>query len=226
MTMQSLPAAFKEGGGVGLDRDLAKAVLELQNLKFSVVTGAAAGTKMNVAALRTEDTVLMALKLANTWAAPVDDAANVTIQSVLASGTITFANAVPAANDTITMRGVTYTFKAAPTALTDILISDTVDHQAVAVAAAINAYENRWGSTGQTAPLVTAARTSSGVVTVTAVAEGTGPNSYTLAKSFATGANCTVSGSTLAGGTATGGIKSTTDLSAATLLLVWFDKNA
>ena len=40
---------------------LAAAVTELQRLKVSVVAGANAGTKMDIAALRTEDTILAAL---------------------------------------------------------------------------------------------------------------------------------------------------------------------
>lgn len=222
MSLESLGNANSLGNLV----KLAAVLTELQGLKFTVVDGAAAGTKMNVAAMRAEDTIHLALKLDDVWAAPTDDKANITIQPTKASGTITIAGN-PVADETVTVNGVVYTWKAAG-ALTDrrhvkITAGDNTA-MAAALAAAINGYENRVETalTGDANHSGTIVATSAlGVVTVTAVADGTAGNSITLVEAST---NVTVSGATLAGGTATGGIKSTTDLSTSTLLLVWSDK--
>lgn len=212
---------------LGNHKLLASVLKELQNLNIDVVDGAAAGTKMNIAAMRPGDTIKQAIVLADTWAPPVSDLANLTIQDTKASGTITVSGN-PAADDTVTVNGVVYTWKA-PGNLTQknhVKIT-TGDNNAMAasLAAAINVYENRYesqlnGDAQRVAKVIATA--ASNVVTVKSLADGTAGNSYTLAKS---GSNVTVSGSgTLSGGTATGGIKSTTDLSAATLLVIWYKK--
>lgn len=225
MAMEQISALLGHGG-VGFNDKLPKVIKELAGLNVSVVDGAAAGTAMDIAAIRDGDTILAAVNFADAGGAPVDDAANITIQSCKAKGTITLANAVPAAGDTVTVRGVVYTFKAANTltANTHVLIGATLAATATNLAAVINAYESAWlGNAGQRVPLVIASADNA-VVTITAINEGTAANDYTLAKTFATGANCSVSGAKLAGGTATGSIKSTTNLSAATLLVFWFNK--
>lgn len=224
MAMEQISALLGHGG-VGLTDKLPKVVKEIAGLNVTVVNGAAAGTAMAIAAMRDEDTILEAVRLNDTWAAPTSDLANITIQSCKASGTITLANAVPVADDEVEVRGVTYTFQAAAdrVALTDVLIGATLAASAANLAAAINAYETSYDGTSARVPLVVATADNA-VVTVTAVNEGTAANAYTLAKTFATAGNASVSASTLAGGTTTGGIKSTTDLSTASLLVFWFNK--
>lgn len=117
-----------------------------------------------------------------------------------ATGTVTFSTAVPAADDNVSVGGVTYTFKAAPTppATLDpgqVAIGGTLAATATNLAAAVN------GTDGVNAPnpLVTASANSA-VVTFTAIEPGDEGNAITLAKTAATGANVTVSGATLSGG--------------------------
>jgi hypothetical protein len=156
---------------------LYNALKEVQGLKISVVDGAAAGTKMNIAAMRTEDTIVAAVKLDDTWAAPTDDAANITIQSTKASGTITISGN-PTADQTVTVNGVVYTWKATPTALNHVKITaGNNTTMATALKDAINAYETRVvtglnGDANHTAQVV--ATSAAGVVTVTSVADGAG----------------------------------------------------
>lgn len=218
MTMEvlSLNAAAP---GANLNQ-IRKAVKELQGLKVTIIpTGAAAGTKMNVAAIRAEDTILSAIRTITATGVKSDDTANVTIEVLKATGTIALSTAV--ATNAVVVNGTTYTFAAGAAATlgtpyTTVFLGTTDTHAAANLRDAINAQE----TIGGRAPVVVA--TASGAtVTLTAAAEGTGGNSITLTK---TGAPITVSGATLAGGTATGGIKSTTDLSASSLQLMWFDK--
>lgn len=194
-------------GGSKVNESLKGLLQELQGLTFTVVAGAAAGTKMNIAAMRTEDTIVSALNLTDS----AEDKANVMIQSTKGSGTATLSTAV--AGNIVTIAGKAFTFKAAADAdpvkrWVSLGASDT--EAAANLAAAVN-----MEGCGVHA-------TSSGaVVTFTADADGTAGNAITLTK---TGSPITVSGATLAGGTATGGIKSTTNLTGKTMLVVWFNK--
>lgn len=190
---------------------------ELQGLNVSVIDGAAANTKMNLSAIRTEDTIVGAVAMADTWAAPTDDKANISIVDLRATGTITVGTV--ANGDVVTVDGVAFTVVAAITDAQDyrqVLNGGSANATAANLAAAINKMEK---IRGNNAKLI--ASVSTNVVTVTAKAEGTGGNSITLAE---TGNTFTISGSTLAGGSATGGIKSTTNLSTATLVLYWYNK--
>lgn len=173
MSLITLPAAQK----LGNPAELHKIVRELQGLRSTLVDGAAAGTKMNIAAMRTEDTILSAVVLADTWAAPTDDTANITIQPTKASGTITISGN-PVADETVTVNGTVYTWKATPTAKTHVKITAGDNTaMAAALAAAINAYENRFetalhGDGNHVGKVV--ATSALGVVTVTSVEDGAG----------------------------------------------------
>lgn len=119
-----------------------------------------------------------------------------------ASGTITFATAAPANNDSVTINGLAFTFKTGSvTSPHDISLTGitTINQAAAALAAAIkNSVDPR--------VTVLTASVSGAVVTVTFADIGTAGNSITLAK---TGTNTTVSGATLSGGTAATRLKAT-----------------
>lgn len=216
MTMQAIDVKNLSAGGAGFHGDgpdLGKALaalVELQGLTFSLLAGAAANTTIALAAIRQEDTIVAALN--NNAGTITDIKANVSINDCRANGTITLSGVT--AGQTVNVNGVTYTAVAGAAANYNqfsIDGNDTAD--AAALAAAINAREANYGNS------VTAS-SNAGVVTVTATAEGTGPNAYVLTKS---GAGITVSGAgTLTGGTVTGGIKSTSITNQ--VLLLWFNK--
>lgn len=201
------------GGGAALTNgDLADAVHELQGLRQTVVTGGSADTKFNVAAIRQEDTVLSAL---NNNAGTITDITNtISIVDCRASGTVTAASVVAA--DTVTVDGRVYTAIAndATVGLNQFRIGTTDTECATNLKNAINLGEQADATSKVTAS------SSAAVVTITARAEGTGGNSIALATSNNT--RLAKSGTTLANGTATGGIKS----SGATnqIILMWFDK--
>lgn len=112
-----------------------------------------------------------------------------------ATGTLTLSTAVPADGDKITIAGVDVLYKTVPVAgQKHALIGATLAESAANMAAAINEHRNEFGVDGG----VTA--TAAGAV-VTVRSPGLAGNAVTLAKTFATGANGTVSGATLAGGT-------------------------
>lgn len=200
-------------GGAGFQGDgvasAVAALTELQGLTISLLAGADAGVKINVAALRPEDTLVAAIN--NNAGVLTDVLSTTSIVDVRASGTVTLTGA--AAGQTATVAGLTYTAvtgTAANNTQFSISGDDTAD--AAALAAAINAREsNRTAQVTTTSAL--------GVVTVRAVAEGTGGNAITLAK---VGAGVAVSGATLAGGTATGGI--TVVGATNQVILIWFNK--
>lgn len=156
---------------------LRAALLELQGGQVEVIDGAAAGTAMSVPLIRPEDTIIQAIVLADTWAAPTSDKANITIQPVKATATLTVSGN-PVAGETITIGGNVYTWKAVPTKMNEVLITPGNNNaMAASLSAAINAYENRYesqlnGDSQRTARLV--ASVASAVVTLTAVDEGTG----------------------------------------------------
>ena len=204
-------------GGAGFQGsgpDSAVAILkELQGLNVSLLAGALADTKIDLAAIRSEDTIIAALN--NNAGTITDIASTLSIVDVRASGTVTVGAST--AGHTCTVAGLVYTLVAsdtvlAPTEYHKVKIGGTTDATAANLAAAINARE-----AARTAQVV--ASVVGSVVTITAVAEGTGGNALTLAE---VGNTFTVSGATLAGGTATGGIKS----SGATnqVILFWFNK--
>lgn len=100
----------------------------------------------------------------------------------------TYSIGIPIANDTITIAGLAFTFKASAAAAREVTIG-SADVTGANLAASINLYH----------PLVTAAYDSgSDTLTVTARQHGVNGNSITTAESAT---NITVGGATLAGGT-------------------------
>lgn len=110
-----------------------------------------------------------------------------TADGVQASGTLTFG-AQPAPADTVTINGVAVAFVAANPVGSQVLIGASAAATAANLVAYINANEVTFAAR---------AVLNGSVITVEAVAGGTGGNAIGLAKS---GANPTVSGATLAGG--------------------------
>ncbi len=107
------------------------------------------------------------------------------VTGINAFGTITFSG-LPVANDTITVRGVTYTFKASAATATEITIGANATATATNTASKLNANDS----------LITAI-SAAGVVTVSAANTGEYGNAYTLAKSAT---NTAVSGANFTGG--------------------------
>lgn len=203
-------------GGAGMQGDgpgtVAAAIKELQGLNVTLLAGALADTKIDVAAIRSEDTILTCLNNAAGTITDVTD--TMSINTLFATGTLTLSTAI--AGSTAEVNGVAYTFQAgAPTSYGQVQVGADDTESAVNLAAAINLYE---ASIGSGAPEV-GATSALAVVTVTATAEGTAANAYTLAGGDGT---VVASAATLGGGTATGGVQSTgaTDQ----LILFWLNK--
>ncbi len=114
-----------------------------------------------------------------------DGTATGAVTGVKATGTITYTG-LPAADETVTVNSIVYTFKAAAALATEITIGADATETASNTAAAITAND----------PLVDAVNVA-GVVTISAAATGEYGNAYTLAESAA---NTAVSGATLTGG--------------------------
>jgi hypothetical protein len=196
-------------GGAGLHDQLPGVLQELQGLTFSVLAASDADTKIDLAAIRQEDTVVSAIHIVT--GDFVDETANITISDTHASGTIALSTAV--AGNTVTLNGKLYTAVAGAPASNEEFSIDTSDTAAAtSLAAAINARE----ANGANAVTATS---STGTVTVRATADGVAGNAITLTK---VGDPITVSGSTLSGGTATGGVECSN--ATGSLVLVWFNK--
>ncbi len=190
--------------------DTVPAVNELQGLNVSLFTGGNADTKFDVAAIRSEDTIIACLN--NNAGTITDVASTMSINALNALGTLTLDTVVE--DETATVQGVVYTFKDAPTSAhtsVDVGASDTIS--AANLAAAINAVEH--GPSGARRFTATSAVA---VVTITATAEGTAGNAYTIVGDT----QITASAGTLAGGTATGGVQSTGATNQ--LIMFWFNK--
>lgn len=195
-------------GGSGLVDMLPKILKELQGLKVAVLAGATATTKVNLAAIRQEDTVVSCLMF-NTGV-PSDVTSEVSISEVRATGTYTLGTVV--ADNSVSVNSKTYTFKAVENkALRHVGLTGSAAGNAAAFAAMINLHD----------PVALVATADSNVVTIKARAEGTDGNSIALT----THANIVRSGATLTGGTTTGGIAlSTTNATGHQLVLFWLDK--
>jgi hypothetical protein len=195
---------------------LKKILTEIQGLTMSVVTGAAANTAINIAAIRDEDLIIGAFSMPDAGGALVDHSTSITIQSCKASGTITLSTVV--ADNTVTVNGNTYTFKVAASAnaweKVSLGVSDTA--AAANLAAAINHREGQ-----RTSGARVSATAASGVVTVKAALDGTGGNAVAMTK---VGAPISLSGATLSGGTATGSIKSSVSSASSKMVVLWFNK--
>lgn len=190
------------------------AVKELQGFTLSLLAGANANTKINVAALRQRHTLLAALN--NNAGTITDILSTITVEELKASGTLTCAAVV--AGDTCVVNGVTYTAAAAPANATEFKVEATNNAQATTLAKCINDYENRYAGSAQNVAAVVATVVNA-VVTIKAKEEGTAGNAIVLT---GTAVRLAASGAgVLAGGSATGGIKS----SGATnqVLLFWLN---
>lgn len=120
-----------------------------------------------------------------------------------ASGTVTIANAVPVDGDEFVIAGVTYTFMATPAAAYDVDIGADIATTRANLIAAINGTgtpgTEYFAGTEQN-PDVYATAGAAGVTNIIARVPGDEGNAITLAKTFATGANGSVSAATLANG--------------------------
>lgn len=130
------------------------------------------------------------------------------------TGSVTATLDAVVATNQITVNGVQFVANATPTLDTHFDVAGTNALQATEVARAINAYQFKYGTLG----VKTVA--AGAVVTITPMFAPTG-NAIALAEGAT---NVAASGAWLTGGTNTGGVKSTTNLSAASLMLVWFKK--
>jgi len=174
MTKEVVSSQLMKGGAGSVDQ-LPAIVRELSGYTVSYVAGATNGTKMNIAAMRLEDTILAVIVGVDAGGAWVDDAAQCTIQATKASGTLTVATVVN--TNTCTVGKTTYTFKTTPTTYTatqvDLPILGSNDLNAAQLCAAINAIECRYNGSVARIPNVVAT-VANAVVTVTAVVDGVG----------------------------------------------------
>ena len=206
------------------------AVAELQALNEELLTGnVAAGVKMDLAAIREKDTILSAFTQDKVSGVIADDTANVTITDIKASGTITVAAGNGMLDgETFVVKDQTFTFKTGLTSVRKLVHSGGAnipnngadnDATAVLIAQAINLVF------GRDKVFSVVATVATNVVTITARQEGTPGNAIVLTEAVT---DVTVSGSgTLAGGSDTGGVESTTDLTAGNtfgLLIKWYQK--
>jgi hypothetical protein len=108
---------------------------------------------------------------------------------------MTIANAVPVAGDKFTLNGEDIIFRAAADPdLFEVTIGGTITATMASLADFINDHRSEFGIDGGIT-----ATAAVGVVTVRS--PGVAGNAVTLAKTFATGANGSVSGAVLSGGT-------------------------
>ncbi len=182
---------------------------ELQGLSVDLLAGQTTPNKHALAAIRSEDTIIKALN--NAAGTLTDITVNVSIIDTRASGTITLATAV--AGNTVTVNGLTYTgVVGVPANYTQFSVDTSNTAAAASLAAAINARESNLD-------YAVIASAALAVVTLVAVADGVAGNAITLTK---VGTPITVSGATLANGTATGGITSSSTTNQ--VILFWTNK--
>lgn len=211
-------------GGSGLNTTLPGIIAELQGLTFSgPLAGVAANTAIAIAAgftnsaagIDIQDTILKALMVVTSTGVWTDITSTTTITDLRASGTLTLSGVVAA--DAVVVNGITYTCIAlanGPAAYGKFYKGATDTITAAYLAAAIIAAD----------PLLAATTSNAAVVTVKATTEGTGGNAYALS---VTGSNAhvTKSGTTLAGGSATNSISSTTNTTSAQVFIIWYQKS-
>lgn len=121
-----------------------------------------------------------------------------TTQGVAATGKLTFA-LQPTVNSTITIGGQAFTFKASAPGTNDILIGATVAETVRNTVWALNR-----SAVAGVAVASYSTDLDAAAVTVTYDAVGTGGNAMTIAAGTSPASNVTVSGATLAGGSASG----------------------
>lgn len=177
----------------------AAALREQQGLSFDVVSGGSASTKLAIAAMRYEDTLVSVQSLeVSAGSVPALAAVNrvddFSIVNTRAYGTLTISSTGPANNENVTVNGNTYRFRTTGNALQtalDVRVGATNSETLDNLVAAINLYENRRLGSGWNEPIVKAEKTSATVVTIRAVQEGPG-NGITVAAS--SGGNIAASG--------------------------------
>lgn len=162
-------------------------------VEASVIAGGAVVGEDAVASLGTY--IQLGLSDGNPVGARNVSALTVKKPGTAATGTVTLSTAPPVDTDVVTIGGVAYTYRAIPAADTDVPIGATLAEAAANLAAAINL--------GQGANAFYASAAAA-VVTIHADETGIAGNAITLAKAVATPGNVTLSGATLAGGSAIG----------------------
>lgn len=188
------------------------ALKELQGLSVATLAGAAANTKVDVAAIRSEDTILQAWN--NNLGTVTDITGTMSINTLFASGTLTGTTVV--ITDTATVNGQVYTFQtAAATTYGQVQIGVDDNASMLNLKDAINLFEGSVGKGG--ANVVASVATN--VVTVTASVEGAAGNSIAIS---AGQASIVASAANLANGTDTGGVQSTGITNQ--ILLLWYNK--
>lgn len=203
-------------GGIGFQGDgpgsAAAMIKELQGFNVELLAGAGADTKIDVAAIRSEDTIIKALN--NNAGAITDITGTLSIETLIASGTLTGTTVV--ADDTVVVNGMTYTFQAGVAAgYGQVQVGGSDDDSMANLADAINAYEGSLAKDGDEV----SANAVTTVVTVSAAVAGAAGNAFDISSGQG---SIVASGATLAGGSDTGGIQSTgaTDQ----VILFWYNK--
>ncbi len=203
--------------------NLQGAVRELQGYTKSLLAGNSVDTKIDLAAIRAEDTIVSVLH--STAGVLVDLTVEASVSDIRANGTITLVSVVE--DDTVTVAGQVFqaltgdAFGAnSGRANTGIFyfgigVSDT--ESAVNLAAAINEYF------GLQANGVSATNLA-GVVTVTSTLEGAVGNAITMVENT-TASTIVVDNPTLTGGTDTGGVElDSTDTTGDQLIVEWYNR--
>lgn len=192
---------------------------QLQSRKTEVLAGAAATTQINVTGMEDDSQIESVIRYVT--GTPSDITAEAVPVNRRAKGTLTLTGIV--AGDRVSVDGVEYTAVAnsgAPAqsgqlAPRQFAVGGSNNATAANLAKAINAYSNNVTATVAT-----------NVVTVTAVAKGTGGNAIALDVTNS-GGHATRSAATLAGGVNTGGFTlSTTNTTGNQLVVTWMKKYA
>ena len=215
-------------GGSGVSDTLPQAIAELQNMRMSVVNGAAAGTVVPIPGMDPEDHIGSAVDL--TTPATIDPA-TLTVQGRNASGVITCLTTAQD-GDVVGVNGKAYTIK-------DVVVHTSYNAPAFQVPIDITPS----GNDAEELADRLAKAIMSGDSTVTATVEadtasppamtkvrvkvrqpGTAGNAYTLTE---TGSAVTVSGATFTGGVAeaSAGFVSNVSLAGKKILVLWYDKH-
>lgn len=200
-----------EREGLGGNKN-SPAISELQGLNISLLAGALADTKIDVATINSGDTVISAIN--NNGGTMTDVTGTISIVDLRASGTLTAVSAVD--TDVFEVNGTTYTISTAGgAAYTEVQVGSDDTEMAENMVAAINGHETTYEGGGN---VVTASNVL-GVVTITANDSGAAGNAVTISSVDTT---ITASAATLENGSDTGGIQSTgaTDQ----LLVHWYKK--
>ncbi len=199
------------------------AVRELQGYTKSLLPGNSVDTKIDLAAIRAEDTIVSVLH--NTAGVLVDLTVEASVSDIRADGTITLASVV--AGDTVTIGGQVFEAVAgdgfgansgrANTGIFKFGIGVSDTESGTNLRDAINEYF------GLQANGVTATRVA-GVVTVVSTLEGAVGNATTLVENTS-GTTIVVDNATLTGGTDTGGVQlDSTDTTGDQLIVEWYNR--